>query len=49
MASGTGLGLSSVKKIVEGHGGTIGVRSVLNKGTTVEIALPLLAKEKKGA
>ena len=42
MAPGTGLGLSSVKKIIEGHGGTINVRSTVDVGTTVEIMLPLL-------
>ncbi len=42
MASGTGLGLSSVKKIVEGHGGSIGVRSKVDVGTTIEIVLPLV-------
>ena len=41
MASGTGLGLSSVKKIVEGHGGTVHIQSQMNVGTTIEIALPL--------
>ena len=43
MAPGTGLGLSSVKKIIEGHGGTINVRSTVDVGTTVEIVLPLRA------
>ncbi len=42
LAPGTGLGLSSVKKIIEGHGGTIQVRSTVDVGTTIEIALPLL-------
>ncbi len=42
MASGTGLGLSSVKKIIEGHGGTISIQSALGKGTTVEVRLPVL-------
>lgn len=41
MATGTGLGLSSVKKIIEGHGGSVGIESVLGAGTTVKICLPL--------
>ena len=41
MAGGTGLGLASVKKIVEGHGGSIVIRSKLDEGTTVEVKLPL--------
>jgi two-component system phosphate regulon sensor histidine kinase PhoR len=38
---GQGLGLVYVKKIVELHGGSISVASVLEKGTTFCIALPL--------
>jgi PAS domain S-box-containing protein len=38
---GTGLGLTVVKGIVEEHGGTIAVESVVDKGTTFWIQLPL--------
>jgi signal transduction histidine kinase len=44
-SSGSGLGLPTAKKIIEGHGGKISVQSEPNKGThfTVELpALPLL-------
>lgn len=37
---GTGLGLASCKKIIEQHGGTIEVSSVVGKGTTFTITLP---------
>lgn len=37
---GTGLGLPSCKSIVERHGGTIGVKTILGKGTTFVIQLP---------
>jgi signal transduction histidine kinase len=37
---GTGLGLSLVKGLVEMHGGTVGVRSEPNRGTTFTITLP---------
>jgi PAS domain S-box-containing protein len=38
---GTGLGLTVVKGIIEEHGGTIDVESVVDKGTTFWIRLPL--------
>ncbi|MBX3301528.1 MAG: GAF domain-containing protein [Nitrospira sp.] len=38
--SGIGLGLSSVKKIIEEHGGTIAISSAVGEGTTVTIHLP---------
>jgi len=37
---GTGLGLSSCKNIIEQHGGTITVTSVIGKGTTFTIKIP---------
>jgi len=37
---GTGLGLAITKKIIEGHGGTLVVESVVGKGTTVVVRLP---------
>ena len=35
-----GLGLSTAVRIIELHGGTLKIRSVLGQGTTVEIVLP---------
>jgi signal transduction histidine kinase len=40
---GVGLGLTIVKTIVEGHGGTIGVTSTEGAGTAFRIELPLVA------
>lgn len=39
--SGTGLGLAICKKIIQDFGGTIAVRSVVDKGTIFKIELPL--------
>lgn len=39
---GTGLGLSITKKLVERHRGTIGVTSVVDKGTTFRVTFPLV-------
>jgi PAS domain S-box-containing protein len=41
---GVGLGLPTVRQIVEQHGGTIEVDSMLDAGTTVTIRLPRLAE-----
>lgn len=38
---GTGLGLTVVKGIIEAHGGTIAIESVVDKGSTFWIRLPL--------
>lgn len=40
-ANGTGLGLSITKKIIEAHKGNIDVDSVLGKGSTFTIILPI--------
>ncbi len=37
---GVGLGLTLAKRIVEAHGGTIGVQSAVGKGTTVRVTVP---------
>lgn len=45
-AGGAGLGLTLCAKIVSRHGGTLDIQSVLQRGTTVTVRLPL-AKEKR--
>jgi len=44
---GYGIGLATVKAIVEGHGGRVSVTSVLGTGSTFTIFLPLVAKPKE--
>jgi two-component system sensor histidine kinase KdpD len=43
--SGTGIGLSVVKRIAEAHTGRVGVESDSEKGTTFIFALPRMCKE----
>jgi signal transduction histidine kinase len=40
---GIGLGLATVKRLVEGHGGRVGVRSMLGQGCTFWFELPKVA------
>jgi two-component system sensor histidine kinase BaeS len=39
--AGTGLGLASVRQVVEGHGGTVAAESTLGDGSTFTLRLPL--------
>jgi signal transduction histidine kinase len=43
--AGTGLGLSTCKKIIESHGGRINVTSEVGKGTAFTITLPVMPPE----
>ena len=43
--AGTGLGLTLVKHIAEGHGGRVEVRSAVGDGSTFSIRLPLRTSE----
>lgn len=39
--SGTGFGLPIAQRNLGAHGGTIGIRSKIDQGTTVTITLPI--------
>ena len=48
-AFGTGLGLPTVKLVVEQHGGDLAIGSVPGKGTRVQIRLPIAAAKSSAA
>lgn len=43
LGKGTGLGLTMVRRIVEEHGGRVGISSAAGEGTRVEILLPRIS------
>ena len=47
MGKGTGLGLASVKTMVEAYSGTIRVASTVGRGTTVDLRLPAIKADSK--
>ena len=48
-AFGTGLGLPTVKRIIEQHGGDMAISSVQGAGTRIEIHLPIAASKSQAA
>lgn len=48
-AKGTGLGMSIVARFVEMHRGTITVKSKIEKGTEVSVAIPVMGEQPEAA
>jgi len=46
--SGTGLGLSIAKRVIEDHGGKIGIDDIEGGGTEVSLRLPMERPEEPG-
>jgi signal transduction histidine kinase len=41
---GSGLGLPTARRIIEAHGGRIGVQSQINRGTQITLEFPTPAR-----
>jgi signal transduction histidine kinase len=46
-AGGVGLGLATVKRLAEAHGGAVGLESTVEVGTLFWVELPIVAVERR--
>lgn len=45
---GTGIGLATIKKIIQKHGGSVWIEGILNEGATLYFTIPSIKNMQNG-